>query len=84
MESSPLPPPTPELVALRVFTQAYWRTLKPKERLKLQAAIAEAVGELEAAPLLMRPTEDPARLASSRARGIAWVRRVMSDVLRAG
>lgn len=79
-----MPPPSPELVALRVMVLAHWRTLKPRQKLMFQKALTEVLHDLDEDPITLRPSADHAAVKASRLRGGHWVRRVMGDILRTG
>lgn len=84
MGTEELPPPSPELAALRVICEAHWRTLKPRDRLKFQKSIVDILAEMEEAPLTIRPVEEHAAQRASRVKARAWISAVLRDVVRWG
>lgn len=81
---SSLPPPSPELVALRIFAEAHWRSLRPKERLRFQKRLSEVLSEIETQPILFRPPDQHAALKVARVGATAWVNRVMRGLVTRG
>lgn len=79
-----LPPPSTELVALRVFAEAHWRSLKPKQRLMFQKSLTDILVEMDEAPLTLRQPAEHAAVKRARIRATAWVERIMQELARRG
>lgn len=83
-DASDLPPPSAELVALRVFAEAHWRSLKPKQRLLFQKALADVMVDMDEAPLTLRQPSEHAAVKKARVRAILWVSRIMQELAQRG
>lgn len=79
-----LPSPSAELVALRVFAEAHWRMLKPKDRLRFQSLLVEALSDMDSEPIRIRGEPDHAALKVARESAKVWVGRVLRDLVRMG
>jgi len=79
-----MPPPSAELVALRVLFEAHFRTLKPGQKIRYQKALGDVLAEMEddEAIVSFRPPEQTAMVREARGGARAWVLRVMRDILR--
>ena len=83
-EPAELPAVSPELVAMRLLAEAHWRSLKPKQRLAFQKSLSDLLAEMDEAPIFIRPVAEHATVKRCRAGAQAWLRRVMSDMVRRG
>lgn len=79
-----LPPVSSELVAMRLLTEAHWRSLKPAARLRFHKELEQLLSELEDEPIRIRPVAQHAAVEAARGRARAWIGRMMREVVRKG
>jgi hypothetical protein len=70
-----LPPVTPELVALRVLTEAHLRSLKPAKRIEFQKRVAEVLNEMDrdGGIVPIRPDTEEAQVRWARMQARRWI-----------
>lgn len=77
-----LPAVTAELVALRVMTEAHFRIMKPRDRLRLQQSLFEILAEMDEEPIRIRPAVEVAALKIARGRAKLWLGQLIQDIVR--
>jgi hypothetical protein len=77
-----LPPPTPELVALRVLTEAHLRMLKPAKRVEFQRTVAEVLKEMDrdGGVVPIRPDTEEAQVRWARLQARRWISAIMQRI----
>lgn len=77
-----LPPVTPELVALRVLTEAHLRMLKPGRRAEFQRTIAEVLKEMDrdGGVVPIRPDTEEAQVRWARLQARRWISAIMQRI----
>lgn len=75
-EAAGLPPPSPELVLLRVAMEAYVQTAGRKRAERFLRVVVDTLANEEnlSSVLPLRPSADAAELARAREQALAWYR----------
>lgn len=82
-EQSDLPPPSPELVLIRIFVESYLATVPRKRAMAFMKQASEILATEESMALLfpIRPQSDHASIARARRQALAMYRQLMPTLL---